>query len=593
MLETDIAIPMPRTTCPSIGPYGNTKLLVLLILLRNPSDCASGAANHRIPSNFLLVVTRFHRIIQLSPQHQMLPTLDLGVRADTCTIFSSTYTGAPVPLPRPGNMACTLLYLAWILATTEQSMKSKRIVQSSLTLVALAMSALVVHAQQPQGSGPIGPIGPLPDRQLPVPAGRTPDGTVSSKVQADTHTLASIETLGVGSLGTITNFLDPGFTFSQSGGSGLATVPQGTSQSLTSIGVDATFDKTWGQSSLTGFYRGSQLLYYPDSAANSFYHNAGVAQEFRWGRWVLRLRDDLLISPDASFGGIAIGGLTISPQGYMNNLQPGATGGDTILTPYTRRVRNIGSGEVNYFLSRRSIVTFAGSYTSMTFKAPGYINTYSLSGRAGYDYRLTPKDTVGVIYESVRTRFSIPAPHMQTDSIQLAFGRRVTGRLALQFAGGPQHVGFGVDGLGVGGNVLTWTFSSAADYQTRRTQYLLTYTHSSSAGSGLFVGSNNHTISGGIRYTLTRWWYGSAGGGYAFNDNLTPGVGPVGRFNNSYGTAALERVVGPHMHLSFGYGIQRQTAPAGACPASGCGFTALRQTGSVTLAWHPWSIGAR
>src|SRR5262249_28750460 len=144
--------------------------------------------------------------------------------------------------------------------------------------IGLAVAALVtlplgtISAQQAPG-GPIVPIAPIQPNQIAVPVMRSTDiAPASNPVQNDTHTLASIESLGVGSLGLLTSYLDPSVRFTQSG----ANVLTPTWNGMTSLGANLAFADHGTRSHLTGFYRASRVLAYPDSTYNTTYQNFGI-----------------------------------------------------------------------------------------------------------------------------------------------------------------------------------------------------------------------------------------------------------------------------------------------------------------------------
>lgn len=475
-------------------------------------------------------------------------------------------------------------------------MKSKRIVRTCVAILALYMPAAQAQTQQAQGTGPIAPVGPIrqgtgsnAQRQMPTPAARglnlEPGAMDAPQVRADTHTLSSIETLGIGSLAVVSSIIDPSFVFGQLGDTGIT---PGSKSISSSLGVNLSFDRNTSRSSLTGFYGGAQVLYHPDSSYNAVYHKLAVSQEIRWARWVLRLRDDLLISPEASFGGLDMGGLGLSGGNNLNSLQPSAGASETILTQRAKRLSNTASGEVNYSLSRRSIVTFAGSYASLHFMDPGYIDSRRITGRVGYDYALAPKDSIALFYDYRRTDFSPTSDRLQTDSFQLSYGRKVTGRLALQIAAGPLLLHSSLQD-----RTLDWTLSGAMTYQTRRSHYSLSYARGPSGGSGVFLGADSHTVTASMRNALTQSWSSSLSAGYAFDQNLAPVNGVVSHFSNWYGSAGLGREFGRHVRFDLTYRFQQQGAGTGTCPVLACGSTQARQTLGVVLAWHPWSITAR
>jgi hypothetical protein len=445
---------------------------------------------------------------------------------------------------------------------------------------------------QAQMNGPISPIGPIPQRttgnsprQLPVPAARMPDSQPDySDVHGDTHTLSSIEALGVGTFGEVQSIIDPSFNFSQLGDS--AIIP-GRKSSESTLGMSLAFDHQWRHSHLTGAYKGAQALYYPDSAFNTVYHNLGVANEFQFSRWLFRLRDDLMVAPDAPFGGLDAGGMAAAANYGLAGLQIADNDLDAILTQRAKRIRNLASAEANYSLSRRSVVTVAGLYNTINFSQPGYVESHGITGRIGYDYLLSAKDTLGVMYVYDRTDFTMPAvERMRTDSVQLAYGRKIAGRLAFQIAGGPQ-----TQRSTTQGKLLTWTMTSAVNYQTRRNQYNVSYARVFSSGSGVFLGANRHNVVGTLQRALTPSWASVVSVGYARSLNLKPDPGKPDLFTNWYGTLALGRNLGRHMRADFTYGVQRQIAGNGVCLVQvACGITQTRQVGGVTLEYHPWAI---
>jgi hypothetical protein len=446
-------------------------------------------------------------------------------------------------------------------------------------VIALAFVLPSVQARA-QATGPIGPIG---SRQLPVPAARgigiEPSPLDSSRPQADTHTLSSIERLGTGSLEAVTSFVDPSFRFNQSMDTGV--IP-GTSNktSVTSMGMSLAFDNNTGRSHLIGTYSGAHLLYRPDRGNDTTNYNLSLSEELRWARWTLRLREDLQISPEAAFGGLDTGGVSAQVAAGM---------ADTILTQRAKRVNNGAAAEINYYLSRRSVLTVAGAYNLLHFNEAGYINNQSVTGRIGYDYALSPKNTVGLLYNYTRTAYSANNPLLQADTAQLAFGRKITGRLAFQISAGPQLL------RSAGSSrILGWNMNTATTYQTRHIEYSLSYAHGTATGSGVFSGTHNDTVAVGMNYSLTPSWTGTVNGGYAFNKALLPVPGYASSFGNWYGTANLGRTLGRHFRFLVNYGYQQQNGAGGICPVAACGgVTPSRHIVGGTLEWHPFSMVAR
>ncbi len=454
-------------------------------------------------------------------------------------------------------------------------MTPKQIARTAGAVLALLIPAAAARAQQARSTQPASPV----TRQVPVAAGRTLDSEPSFQRQADTHTLSGIENIGLGSLGVLTSIVDPSFTFGQSVDTGI--VP-GTTNGSTSLGLNLAFDHNWKRSRLTGFYSGAQVFYYPYSELNSRYHNLRVSQEFHLDRWTFRLNDDMTLSPEASFSGLDNGGVT------QGNLKPSADVNDTILTQRAQRIGNTASAEINYYFSQRSIVTVAGMYSILRFSDPGFIDSERLTGRIGYDYVLTPKDSIALVYEHGRSDFSTVSSHQETDSINLSYGRKITGRLAFQIAAGPQALRSPSQS-----QILDWNAIISANYQTRRTQYFLSYSHTLTPGSGVFLGSTANILTASVSRTMTQAWSASLGAGYAYDKNLVPVSGTIDHFSNWYGNASLGRPISRHFRFDLTYRFQHQGSGAGACPVAACGSTQSRQTLGASLQWHPFSMNAR
>src|SRR3990172_939340 len=130
-------------------------------------------------------------------------------------------------------------------------MKPHRTIWACAAILAVYLPSAQAQTQQPQGAASNIP------RQMPAPAARglllDPDANPQSpsQVRPDTHTLSSIETLGIGTLCALRSIFEPSISFSQSGDTGITA---GRVSSATSLGMNLSFDRNWSQSRLTGAY---------------------------------------------------------------------------------------------------------------------------------------------------------------------------------------------------------------------------------------------------------------------------------------------------------------------------------------------------
>jgi len=409
----------------------------------------------------------------------------------------------------------------------------------------------------------------------------------------DTHTLSGGELLSVGSLEQSRTIFNPSFYVSETGQSGIAASGL---TSLTLLGGTLDVDRTWGNSHLVTTYTGGATIYgggttiQPGTGyGNSSFHDFAIAEEITWDRWRLRLRDDLLVSPGASFGGSGMGGPGLLGQFASANSSLSEIGstfvpGQTIYTGQANRLRNIALAGAEYAFSRRAVMTFTGSYGVLHFLDPGFINSQNVTGQVGFDYKLDPRNSVALIGGFGRTDYR-GSPFVTDNYLtHFAYGRKITGRLAFQIAAGPTLIRMRNTGVG---NVQQWILgvNSALSYERRRSGYAFTYSHGFSAGSGVFLGGIAHVVGANMHHRFTRFWTANLNTGYAWNSSLEGSGGTPYGIQSWYGGANLGHPLGRHMDVAFNYGVQRQSGIA-ACPQLSCGGSNLQQNFGVILRWH-------
>ena len=474
-------------------------------------------------------------------------------------------------------------------------------VMGSLVVAAILFSSGAWAQEQPQGTQspspatPAEPVAPLTggngNQPVPNDAGLTEtDGQsgVSAQPQPDTHVLASVETFTVGSLSGLPHVFDPALFFSEFDETGLVA---GRPYAVSNLGGSLNVQQYWEHYHIALTYNGAETIYRPSlfGLPNLPYQNASISQEILLGRWALRLRDNAQLSWGSGFGGLFAGGPgQLGQFSALGNIQPTLDAIGTIQTALARQVSNTVAGEADYSLSHRATLTFVGTYGLLHFSSPGYIDNQFMDGRIGYNYALSPANSMSLSYDYILNGFGGASNRTQSDSVQMGFGRKVTGRLAFQLQGGPQLVRFHDFGSSAT-QQLSWTASTALTYSFAHTSYSLSYSHFVTGGSGVFFGSRSDTITGMASHAFTRYWSGMLNGGYALNKSLVATGDFTNRFDNWFAGASLSRQIGPQVHLSLIYAFQSQTSGGGVCPVLSCGFPGslvFRQFGA-TVQWHP------
>jgi hypothetical protein len=489
---------------------------------------------------------------------------------------------------------------------------------SWILVVALVLCTTGAFAQdQKQDTSPIDPNAPLQpldsnpgggySNRPPVGAGRgvaepfDPQPYDPSQVSPDQNTLAGAAPYTLGSLQHSRNIFDPALSISQIG----QAVPSNSGKTVvTGVSVvsgSLNFNRTWSQYHFSTLYNGGETFNIGYGAASSFFgatsphyqfHDLIVTQEAAWARWHVLLRDDFMASPGASFTGQGMGGPGLSAQfssllgASLSSIASAFVPSETINTGEAMRYRNSILGQAEYSFSRRSAFTFSGSYGLLHFTGPGYISSSLFDVQAGYDYLLDPVNSVAILASYGKIDYT-GTGSSTTDYVgALAYGRKITGRLAFQISAGPQEILSAAPG-GVGNfHLLFVSVNSALSYERRRSGVSFSYVRGLSGGSGLYLGSTSNTFSGTAHYQFTRFWSGSVNGGYALNNSLAAKGAPTTQFDNWFVGANLGRRLGTHAQVNFNYGATKQNNPA-ICPVvGGCGGTGLQQTVGMSVNWH-------
>jgi hypothetical protein len=409
----------------------------------------------------------------------------------------------------------------------------------------------------------------------------------STQSQPDTHVLSSGEILGLSSLNGLRRVFDPSFELSQSGQTGMVV---GRILSVSSLGASVDAAKNWRRYHATVVYRGAETIYQPSYLGLRYlpYHRFGISQEILLDRWTLRMRDDLQYSWAAGFSGIFTGGPPQAGQSaLLNGIQPTLAPNNTIETGLVRQLGDTVLAEADYAFSRRTTMTFMGSYNLLHFFSPGYIGSHDIHERVGYNYALSAKNNVSLSYDHDRMSFDETSSRLQTDTVQIGFGRKVTGRLAFQAAVGPELLYLYNFGPSNRRQQLSWSAFSRMAYNVRGNSYSFSYSHAASGGSGVFVGTETDTFTVVATHGFKRLWSVSLNGGYAINRNLVPVASLANQFQNWYLGSGLNRPIGRQVQFGLNYEYSEQISGGGGCPVLSCGFPGSISQFGVTLRWHP------
>lgn len=469
--------------------------------------------------------------------------------------------------------------------------KQTRILVSLAAAALLAMASVRASAQDPgQDTG-----------QQPHPAGHglppldNSEQNSAPQTQPDDRPLTGIQQTSTGSPEMLHSYWVPGIQVAnifESNAPGNATPNQWVS--VTFLAGNISLLDAHPHSTLSLNYSGGGSLSNASSSAhlNGAFQQLAVGDAFRWNRWKLSLLDRFSYLPTTSFGFGAASGINEPGVGGTLNapsigLPSGGSAGQSIFSGFGPQYSNTAAAQVEYLLTPRSSVNFAGDYSLLRFVESGNVESNDYGFNGGYNYQVTKFDTLGVLYRFTAFRFTGNPQELNDHMAHVAYGRKLTGRLALQLSAGPEYTTFLIP-VGTRTSQLTWSVDANLGYKFEAGDIGLSYAHGLNGGSGILVGSEADTISTHGSRRLGRNWSGSLSFGYARNRTLTNSTVAVTtqHYNTYYATAGLFRPVGRNALLSFGYTSRIQTANLAFCTTVNCGTSYSENQVSVGFRWH-------
>lgn len=324
---------------------------------------------------------------------------------------------------------------------------------------------------------------------------------------------------------------------------------------------------------------------------NGWFSQMGLAETYNWQRLQLQIFDQFSYLPETQSGfgggtGLGIPGI----GGSLGPTVPGIGGpvipGQNIYAAAGPRYSNSLVVQSTYSLSRRSSITFGGSDGILRFTQSGNIDSDTYYANLGYNYQLTKTDSIGLQYRFTSIHYSGLDQAYGDHAFNVAYGRKITQRLALQLSGGPDLTTYRVP-IGNQSQRLTGSASANLSYLLANGAVSLSYFHGISAGGGVLLGSTTDNFTLGYDRRLTRLWSTHMNFGYARNSPIAAQTGiSSSPYNDWLAGVAANRPIGRNASLGLGYTARIETTNQTGCTGTGCytGFT--QHIVTVSLEWH-------
>lgn len=349
---------------------------------------------------------------------------------------------------------------------------------------------------------------------------------------------------------------------------------------------NVALNKLWSRSQFSMHYTGGGLLGEGSSGTSSFYQSFGVSQAFIFRRSSLSFFDVGSYAPESPFGFFGL--TSFQPPVLNGSLVPN----QSILTGQASQWSNSLTGQVNYTVSRRLSMTGVAGFGILRSSDSEFLSSTQGNFSLGLNYVVGPKDTLGVTYANSIIGFGNSANAnvangntLITHSVQAAYGRRITGRLAFQASGGPQIYSSSDTSSS---SHFSWAAQSGLTYGLREGSVGITYGHYVTGGSGVFAGANTDTLTASFSRHLSRKVAGSVSAAYARNSSLALSGVVTGHsvFDTEYVAASLTRPLRRELEMYLNYNLQHQSSTGLSCGFLLCGESVTRHVVGLGLDWH-------
>jgi hypothetical protein len=350
---------------------------------------------------------------------------------------------------------------------------------------------------------------------------------------------------------------------------------------LSTVGGHFELHRTGATTDFMVRYTGGGYIDAQNSVNDSSYHQLEVSETLQFHRWTLTLDDLFNYLPDSSFGfGGAGGGLGIT---LLNPFLPPS---QTILTNLGQRLGNTALAQVQYEASPRSAWTFGANYGLLHFIAPGYLDSSNTTISAGYNYSLSARDVLGVSYAFSAFRFSPDVESINSNAVQVTYGRHISNRLMFQAGAGPQL--YTVTTLfGPSAGVHTsWSANASVTYQLGHTSLAGNFSHGVSGGSGILTGATASIATFSASHQFGQWTTLSGSIGYSANNSLQGTVVTPVSYDGVYASAGINRQLNKSFGVNVNYTFLRQGTNNGPCVGTACADPFLKHQIWVGVTWN-------
>jgi len=347
----------------------------------------------------------------------------------------------------------------------------------------------------------------------------------------------------------------------------------------------------WRNSLLSLNYSGGRYFSNDGTQGDGQFQQLAIGYQFQARRWQILFMEQFAYLPASPFGfgastGLALPGIGGSLGAPVPGLQGAYLPNQSNFATLGPRYSSSSAAQLTYQISTRSSFNLAAVYGILRFTEAGNIESNNPTFVAGYNYAISRKDMIGISYRfSVFQYLGLPQA-FGDHSAQFNYGRKITGRMALQLAAGPEITTYRIP-IFAKSQRNSISGSAILSYAFQRSSVSLNYSHGINGGGGVLAGSNGDQVGVSLNRQLTRTWQGSLNSSYARNVELNNQNGvPSPAYNSWYAGGGLSRPIGREANLSIAYQVQDQNTSVSSCSGANCSTSYLVHQIILSFQWH-------
>jgi hypothetical protein len=311
-------------------------------------------------------------------------------------------------------------------------------------------------------------------------------------------------------------------------------------------------------------YAGGANIHSRQSEYDTQYQRLVVSETFNGARWRVTTADQFLYLPNSAYGSSADGGLSSQMIQILELLLPN----DSFLQERGQQYMNAVFANADRTLSRKFSVHGGFNYSLLQYIDSGLVGLQAYQGSGGLTRLIRKQDSIAVDYTGTRTDFS-GSTTMVSNKVALTYTHSFRNRATLTLGIGPETVR--LENPGQPDFTRTLVDGSASlNWQTRKVDTSLSYSHNSGGGSGLLRGAEIHTATVAATHRVARVWTPGLHGGFSnvseLSSVLTTGT-PIS-YSSYYTGCSVSREIGRTMLFHLNYDFQYQNENQRAVSAS-------------------------